>query len=672
MHAPLAALGTWLVTCLCAGRLLAAPVVWVVDDGEKVKRDATGLPLAAGTGNPVWKPGAPVSLFALRNETVAVQVVVQADATPLAGVTVDLDGLTGPGGAKIANGAGKTDPATFVGRPIERFVEHYFDVARASSTSGTGESLGWADGSGPPAGAWTGWMPDALIPVELAPAWSPYPMAVAASQNGVVWIDVMTAADQPPGTYTGNVVVKAGSATLATLPVQLDVLDATLPDRPLKTMLFYELGDLQRVGNDPAIERQLWMLYHRHRLSAMHSVNQAADLGAHLPALDGSLYTAANGYEGPGAGLGDGILSLGTYGSYGDPDASTLATVEAIADAVAAAKLFATTDVFVYATDEDCTSPTGMAWKTLVGGSSDANVKNVKIGWTCSKNPTTQPVDVPIVAAQAYDVTTAAAARAAGKDVWIYNGYRPNTGTFLTDAEATATRVNGWIAATFGPGRWFYWETAFWYDGNRGGHGPYDPFVTSETFHNADGDECQGDGVLVYPGKQVDMFTSHSIGLGGVIASIRLKNLRRGVEDAGYYQLAHAASARQAEAIAKGLLGHVLADARSGDPVSYPEAGKPYFDARKALADLIPRGPGAPTADGGAPTGGGGSSGTGGIGGGSGAGGAGAGGSSGAKAAGASNGCGCGLAANGAGGGGGAGALLLLALGAVRARARRR
>jgi len=641
---------------LSVGRLRAAPLVWVIDDGEKIKRDATGSPLAAGTGNPIWKPGAPISLFALRNETVAIQVIVQADAAALSGVTVDFDGLTGPGGAKIQNAAGKNDPATFVGRPIERFVEHYFNIARASSTSGSAESLGWASGSGPAAGAFTGWMPDALIPIEVAPSWSPYPLAVAANQNGAVWIDIMTAADQPAGRYTGNVVVKAGATALATLPVELDVRAATLPDRPTgaKTMLYYELGDLQRVGSDPAIERQLWMLYHRHRLSAIHSVNEAADLAAHVPALDGSLYTAAHGYEGPGAGMGDGILSLGTYGSYGAPSSSTLASVEAVADAVAAAKLFATTDVFVYATDEDCSSPYGAQWKALVGGSSNANVKNVKIGWTCSADPSTQSVDVPIVFAAAFYASQAAAARAKGKDVWIYNGYRPASGTFLTDAEATATRVNGWIAAVTDVGRWFYWETAFWYDGNRGGHGPYDPFVTSETFHNNDGDECQGDGVLVYPGQQVDMFTSHSLGLAGVLASIRLKNLRRGIEDAGYYQLAHAASPAQAETIARGLLGDVLADAQDGDKVSYPEAGKPYFDARKALADLIPSGAGDGTGDAGVqpPDGGGGGSGGNG---------------------GSSGGCGCRTGARGdVEGGVTAAALLLLVAGAVRPARRRR
>jgi hypothetical protein len=173
--------------------------------------------------------------------------------------------------------------------------------------------------------------------------------------------------------------------------------------------------------------------------------------------------------------------------------------------------------------------------------------------------------------------------------VWIYNGQRPESDAFFTDTPATALRANGWIAAMAGIDRWFYWETTFWYDDNHGGHGPYDPFTTAETFHNSGGDYCEGDGVLVYPGKQVDAFTDHSIGIDGVIASIRLKNLRRGIEDAGYYQLAHAADAAKAEAVATTLLPTVLSAAIDDSPVSWPVSGQTWFDARKALLALIPQ-----------------------------------------------------------------------------------
>ena len=571
----------------------AAPVVWAVDDGEKVQQDDPAtVPLATGDGNPVWSPNAPIRLFATKNETVAFQVVVAADDAALSGVTVDLDVLTSDK-AKIENAAGATDPTSYVGRNIERFVEHFLDVTRASGGSTKGESLGWAPGSGPtaPVTKWTGKVPDALIPVEVAPSWAPYPMNIAARNNGVVWIDVTVGKSQPPGRYRGTVTVKSGGAEIASLPVALDVLDITLPDRPTKTMLSYDPDAFERrMGSaSAAAEKHLFRLYHRHRLTPMHGAVSTAQVQSRLAALDGSLYTASQGYEGPGENVGDDVLSIGTFGKLGDPDASKLGTVEGIADLLEQKGLLAKTDTFVYATDEDCSSPTGSQWKSLIAGSSNANVKKVRVGWTCSSNPSSQVVDIPIVFAPFFDLDAATKARAAGKAVWIYNGVMPQTGAFFTDAPATSLRVNGWLSGMFDIGRWFYWETTFWYDENNGGDGPYDPFAQSETFHNQHGDWANGDGVLVYPGRQVD-FASHSVGMDGVIASIRLKNWRRGIQDAGIYQLARAVDATRAEEIANALLPAALSSAKNGKAAAWSESGKAYFDARKALLALVPGG----------------------------------------------------------------------------------
>ncbi len=568
---------------------MAAPVVWAIDDGEKIKQDAPPSALASGAGNPVWSPGQPIRLFAMKNETVAFQIVVAADASQLKGVTVDLDSL-GAATTRIENAPGATDPTRYVGRPIERFVEHFLDISRPSGGTVPGESLGWAPGSGPSAGRWTGRIPDALIPVEVAPSWSPYPMTIEAHSNGIVWIDVTVSKSQPPGVYRGRVVVKSGGEVLTALPVELEVVDVTLPDRPVRTMLYYARSELDRRmgGSGEAAEQHLWRLFHRHRVSPLHGAMTVEEVARHLPVLDGSFYTASSGYEGPIEGVGDGVLSLGTYGGFGAPDANKLHAIEAIADLLAARSLFATTDTFVYAMDEDCSSPHGAKWKSLLAGSSNANVKKVRVAWTCSTDATKQPVDIPIQAAT-FDARKTAEARAKGKEVWAYNGRMPQTASFLTDTPAISLRVNGWLSGMFDIGRWFVWETTFWYDDNRGGHGPHDPFVTAETFHNADGDYSMGDGVLVYPGKQVDVFTSHSIGMEGVIASIRLKNWRRGIEDAGYFQLAHAADPKRAEAIARALLPGVLSAAKDGKSPSWSDASRPYFEARKALLALVPR-----------------------------------------------------------------------------------
>ena len=581
---------------------LAAPSVWAIDDGEKIKEDATSLAFETGAQNPVWSPGQPIRLFAMRNETVALQIVVEADDDALGGVTVDLDTLAAPAGEAIANATGATDPTRFVGRPIERFVEHFLTIARPSGGKTPRESIGWTAGSGPSRSAWTGRVPDALIPIEVAPPWAPYPMHVAPHSNAIVWIDVTTSKTQGPGVYTGVVVVKSGARQLAALPIELRVEDVVLPDRLARTMLFYDRAELdRRIGGGDAVEEHLWMLLHRHRIAPMHSVKTVSGVEHQLPALDGSEYSAAHGYEGPAIGVGDGVLAIGAYGSLGAPSEGGLATVSAIADRLASGGALESTDVFVYAIDEECDSSYGRDWKALLSGSTNASTKRVRVGWTCSEDPARQPVDVPMVLGP-LEPSRISAAHAAGKEVWLYNGERPFEGTFLTDSEAISPRVNAWIGAMFGVGRWFYWESTFWYDDNRGGHGAYDPFAQAETFHNDgtsaarprrgqdEGDYAMGDGVLVYPGRQVDGFEEHSIGMRGVIASIRLKNWRRGIEDAGYYELARGADAAKADAIARALVPRALGEASAGEAPSYGASGKSFFDARRALLALIPRG----------------------------------------------------------------------------------
>lgn len=561
---------------LVAGRVQAAPSVWAVDDGEKIRRDATDTPFERGVDNPVWQPGQPVRLFAMRNESVAMQVVVEADAEPLEAVTVDLGALDGPDGARIADAG---TPVHAVGRPIERFVEHFVNVRRASGGKTPGESLGWEAGSGPPPGAWVGPVPDALVPVQHAPAWAPYPMRVEPRSNGIVWIDLNVPRDQHAGTYRGEVRVQAGGAPLAVLPVELEVADAMLPDRTVDAMVYYDHELLEkRVG--AGAEPQLWQLLHAHRIAAMHDATAPEDLSRQQQALQGSLYVRARGYLGPAPAMGDGVLSLGAYGAFGDADDATLAKLQALADQASEMHLFGAADVFLYAADEQCSSPRGSAWRKLIAESKDPALRRLRVAWTCSQDPSAQPVDIAMLAAT-WDPAQVKEAREQGKQVWEYNGQLPRTGTFLLDADAVSPRVNGWLQAIYGIPRWFYWDAAHWYD--RHDTEPVDPYEDPESLHNDDGDWANGDGVLVYPGEQGDAFPGKSPGHQGVVPSIRLKNWRRGIEDAGYLQMARERDAVAAGRVARWLVPAAFGEAATGRPPAWSTHGKPYFEARRAL-----------------------------------------------------------------------------------------
>src|SRR5215210_368473 len=64
--------------------------IWAVNDGEKIERDATKHP--ASGRNSVWD-GRTVHLFGARNEIVAFQVVVEADASGIEALSLRLPAL---------------------------------------------------------------------------------------------------------------------------------------------------------------------------------------------------------------------------------------------------------------------------------------------------------------------------------------------------------------------------------------------------------------------------------------------------------------------------------------------------------------------------------------------------------------------------------------------------
>jgi hypothetical protein len=158
----------------------------------------------------------------------------------------------------------------------------------------------------------------------------------------------------------------------------------------------------------------------------------------------------------------------------------------------------------------------------------------------------------------------------------------------MLDVPAVDLRANAWIAARYGVARWFYWESTYWFDDGRGGARPdggFDPFAVAETFHDADGDWANGDGILVYPGKQI---ARGMIDYGSmtVFASVRLKNLRRGIEDAAYIALAREADRAAADAIVRRVIPRALANAPEGSRAAWPERGAAWIEARRALAAI--------------------------------------------------------------------------------------
>ena len=134
--------------------------VWAVSDGEKIERDDLASPLRAR--NSVWD-GRRVRLFGARNEVVAFQVIVEADARGHRRRSrLALPELRRRGGARriALRAAGRRSQPTTVGRPIQIFSVHYMNV-----TQTTPRGLGLEAGQpGRARATRSGWKPVQLVP----------------------------------------------------------------------------------------------------------------------------------------------------------------------------------------------------------------------------------------------------------------------------------------------------------------------------------------------------------------------------------------------------------------------------------------------------------------------------------------------------------------------------
>lgn len=181
----LAALGVLLLApCLAQ----AAPAVYAQSAMVKVRPEAPP------------QPGTPVALVAARNEFVSFQVVVHGADTGASQVRASVEGLTGPSPIPPSH--------------ITLYREGYLLLTRPSGGKGQ-------------LGVW----PDPLIPDkdEIAGEQrNAFPFEVPRGQSRVIWVDLLVPQEARAGRYQGRVRV-SGSNLSTEVPFTLTVVEATLP-----------------------------------------------------------------------------------------------------------------------------------------------------------------------------------------------------------------------------------------------------------------------------------------------------------------------------------------------------------------------------------------------------------------------------------------------------------
>ncbi|HEY6549034.1 MAG TPA: hypothetical protein VI589_14055, partial [Vicinamibacteria bacterium] len=520
----------------CAA-LLAAPhahagarAIWALSDGDKVAIDERTHALRAR--NAVWD-GRGLRLLAARNEIVAFQVVVEADEKGLGAVSVSLPFLA-RGESRIAYAPPAADPSLSVGRPIQLFSVRSMKVTEESRAEWV-----WKPGSPAAPRKTVGFQPVQLVPENARAGRGGFPLRLDAHAVQAFWVEIDTGRGRPAGDYTGSVRVEADGQTRE-LPVTLHLLDFDLPDRnSLDVMVYYEPSqpELYQGRNlDPAYHR----FAHRHRVELVHAYDERAVL-ARPGRFSGEDFSAVSGYEGPGQGVGNGIVPLSFYGPGRDFREKDSAWPRADAWMNFVNTHLKGVRTFLYLPDE----PYPAQYAEVRGYAERVRANpgpGGKLPLFLTKRiiPEFQGlVDLWSIPPQALDLAQAAAEKSRGRQVSFYNHGRPQGPALLIDAPATEARVVAWAAFKHDIDLYFFWHGVHWqHNGQKQGERKQNVWANPITFDNRgqprkpveDQGYINGDGVLLYPGEE-KLHPEEDRGLAGPVGTVQLANLRRGLQD---------------------------------------------------------------------------------------------------------------------------------------------
>lgn len=161
---------------------------------------------------------------------------------------------------------------------------------------------------------------------------------------------------------------------------------------------------------------------------------------------------------------------------------------------------------------------------------------------------------------------------------WTYNGTPPWAGAMVLDAADPGARTWGWIGFRHDVPVWYVWDALYWRDRyNRGRDAaPFTDLVGDPRTFDDGEDHGNLDGVLAYPGD------------GGPLPSLRLKAVRRGLQDRALLEaLAACAGRPAAQAIAREVVPRALAHARRGERPTWSADEAVWEAGRQRALDAL-------------------------------------------------------------------------------------
>lgn len=534
-----------------------------------------------------------VSLFAASNEAVSFQIVVDAGNERIAGLRIGCDGLTGPAGAKIP--ADQVTAFRMLPVQVTEFPAWFLRLCQADAI---------------PCGYY-----DALAPIAAPVGGQPF--ACEPRKRLAFWLDLSVPRTAPPGLYTGSLRLTSDTHADLYVPVALQVYAFMLPDlRPIGAIGGFDHRTIYRtfvtrdgqpylpvrmdrsnpqVRQGLGILRQMMVLAHEHRLDLFEkeirpALRREASGRVNLdwedydnvvtPYLKGGAFDDKIGVPAWASPLCQDWPEPDNYGGPGsDADNALAAEIAdqcrrhfqalAVNDQVfhwpyrgevngAAFGRHSRLARLVRSTDPQ--TPILAALPTSAPA---------QAGWAVPKD-FAAGVDIVAPPAQWLDPTLGRP-KLARRDsplrgVWLSPGLPPYLPGLSVASGPADVRAIAWFAMKYQCSGIFLPEVLNW---------------AGDIFNSPAGAETR----LFYPGKPV--------GIDGVLPSVRLKHLRRGLQDLAYLWILRQ---RQRGAIADVVLGSMVRYAgleAAGDHYldprleGYVHDGAAWERARRLLAEEI-------------------------------------------------------------------------------------
>jgi len=472
---------------------------------------------------------------------------------------------------------------------------------------------------------WPTEYPDALVPQNhgclgsSTQIFDTIALPTESHHNQAVWIESYIPPDLAAGAYTMQLNVRLAGQTIP-VQVELTVFDLNIPNKPSIDAIgeVYRSYKLEGAGNDRS--EQSWQrmaqcyqqLAHEHRTVFMERTPDLPDtsgwqdyIDTYQATLDGSLFTDQYGYYGTGENTPVTVwrtpwpqeFNIKLEAPLRQNDFHRYERLAAQWKQRATDNGWLHTKFFAYVFDEvdgpDKSESNkqerrkylamvheqmDLLQRALDDGTKDASLDLL---WTSHSNPAIWESDPQLDLsdkvrlwspnASAADPTFLNKRIEDGHSAWFYHSGHPAVGAHSINAHGVDMRTWGVIGARYGLSGQFMWAVNLGSDDR--------PFA--EPSYKPDDDRF-GNGVLVYPGNQLDKIGFRKVP--GPIPSMRLKTWRRGLQDAELFFLAEENNPNAAHKLIRSVVPDALATAKGDASWSFKPAT--WIDFKLQLLEI--------------------------------------------------------------------------------------